>query len=236
MATMLSRLAQNEHALNEETTLQDKFLSLVNKKLEENKELRVEFSVVKAGFYEGTNQFKKAMETLMVVQVEKNFSTQHKYYLANLYEKEKKIDESNNLIMGIVEKEPKNAHAWNFLGYTMLVRGDDLEKAYKYIQTALKISPDDGYIRDSLGWYYFKKGDLKKALSELQFAHSKVPDDIEILKHLAIIHTELKNFVKAKTYLKAALKHVRLPYERNEIMATLEKLDTDRIPASGKLD
>ncbi len=236
MANMLSTLAQNEFYKQEGHKFQDQFLSFVNKKIEKMKDLRVEFSIVKAGFFEGTNQFKKAMETVMVVQDEKTFSTQHKYYLANLYEKEKKFDESTSLIMGILEKEPKNAHAWNFLGYSMLVRGDKMEQAFEYIQTALKISPDDGYIRDSLGWYYYKKGDVKKAKEELEFALSKVPDDIEILKHLAVIHVELKDFMKAKSYLEMALKHVRSNNDRQEIMASLEKLESDRIPASGKLD
>ena len=208
----------------------------MNKKIEDVSELRVEFSVIKSGFYEGVNQFKKAMETMMVVQDEKTFSTQHKYYLANLYEKEKKFDESTSLIMGIIEKEPKNAHAWNFLGYSMLVRGDQMDKAFEYIQTALKISPNDGYIRDSLGWYYYKKGDVKKAQTEFEFALSKVPDDVEILKHLAILHSELKDFRKAKSYLEIALKHVRLNSERQEIIVSLEKLDGDRVPASGKQD
>lgn len=236
MANMLSTLAQNEFFSREGDKFQKQFLSYVNKKIEEKKEMRVEFSIVKSGFFEATNQFKKAMETMMVVQDEKSFSTQHKYYLANLFEKEKKFDESTKLIMGIIEKDPKNAHAWNFLGYSMLVRGEQMEKAYEYIQTAMKISPDDGYIRDSLGWYYYKKGDVKKAQEQLEFALSKVPDDIEILKHLAIIHSELKDFRKAKSYLEIALKHVRLHSDRQEIMGSLEKLDTDRIPASGKLD
>lgn len=236
MANMLSTLAQNEFYEKEGTKHQEKFLTFINKKIENLKDLRVEFSIVKAGFFEGTGQYKKAMETIMVVQDEKNFVTQHKYYLANLYEKEKKFEESTSLIMGIIEKEPKNAHAWNFLGYSMLVRGDKMEEAYGYIQKALKISPDDGYIRDSLGWYYYKKGDVKKAKEQLEFALSKVPDDIEILKHLAVIHTELKDFIKAKSFLEIALKHVRSNNDRQEIMASLEKLESDRIPASGKLD
>lgn len=236
MANMLSSLAQTEFYSHAEDKMQKKFLGFVNKKIEEHKELRVEFSVVKSGFFEGTGQYKKAMETMMVVQDEKSFSTQHKYYLANLYEKENKFDESTHLIMGIIEKEPKNAHAWNFLGYSMLSRGNEMERAFEYIQTALKISPDDGYIRDSLGWYYFKKGDVKKAQAELEFALTKVPDDIEILKHLAIVHTELKDFKKAKAYFETALKHVRFTNDREEIMASLEKLQTDRIPASGKMD
>jgi tetratricopeptide (TPR) repeat protein len=236
MANMLSSLAQIEFYNHEGDKFQKKFLGFINKKIEEHKDLKVEFSIVKAGFYEGTSQYKHAMETMVGVQDEKAFSTQHKYYLANLFEKERKYEESTNLILGIIEKEPKNAHAWNFLGYSMLVRGNEMERAFEYIQTALKISPDDGYIRDSLGWYYFKKGEIKKAQIELDFALAKVPDDIEILKHLAIVHAELKDFKKAKSYLEAALKHVRFTTDRQEIMASIEKLDTDRIPASGKMD
>jgi tetratricopeptide (TPR) repeat protein len=236
MANMLSSLAQTEFYDKGKDTYEKQFVSFVNKKIEEHKELRVEFSVIKAGFYESVSEYKKAMEAVMVVQDETSFTTQHKYYLANLFEKEERFDESKNLIMSIIEKDPKNAHAWNFLGYSMLVRGNKMDQAYEYIQTALKISPDDGYIRDSLGWYYFMKGDIKKAKAELEFAHSKVPDDIEILKHLATVHTELKEFKKAKGYLEAALKHVRFTSERQEIAASIEKLEFDRIPASGELD
>jgi tetratricopeptide (TPR) repeat protein len=236
MANMLSALAQTEFFASDADKFQKQFLTFVNSKIEEHKDLRVEFSVLKAGFYEGTSQYKQAMEAMLVVLDEKSFSTQHKYYLANLFQKENKFEESTNLILGIIEKEPKNAHAWNFLGYSMLVKGEEMDRAFEYIQTALKISPDDGYIRDSLGWYYYKKGDVKKAKNELDFALSKVPDDIEILKHLAIVHAELKEYKKAKDYLEAALKHVRFNGDRQEIMASIEKLETDRIPASGKVD
>ena len=236
MANMLSTLAQIEHVENESTTFKEKFLAHVNHRISELKDMRVEFSVIKAGFFEGIGQSKEAMESMMVVQDEKSFSTQHKYYLANLYEKEKKYEESTSLIMSIIEKEPKNAHAWNFLGYSLLVRGHEMDKAYEYIQTALKISPDDGYIRDSLGWYYYKNGQTKKALVELELAAKKVPDDVEILKHLAIIHKELKNYKLAKDFFESALKHVRYHVDRAEIITQIEQMDSDRLPASDKID
>jgi tetratricopeptide (TPR) repeat protein len=232
MANMLSTMAQNDHHAKVDKGWKSKFLKHVNTRIETLKEMRVEFSVIKAGFYEGTGQYKSAMETMMVVQDEKSFSTQHKYYLANLYEKEKKFDESTSLIMSIIEKEPKNAHAWNFLGYSLLVRGEEMDKAFEYIQTALKINPEDGYIRDSLGWYYFKKGQTHKALAELENAVKKVPDDVEILKHLAIIHKELKDYNRAKGFFESALKHVRYQTERSEIISAMEELDSKRVPAS----
>lgn len=229
MASMLSSLAiQNPE-------FKSKFLTFVNGKAEELKDLRVEFSVIKSGYFESVGEYKDAMEAMMVVQDEKSFSTQHKYYLANLYEKEKRFNESTELIMGILEKEPKNAHAWNFLGYSMLMRGSEMDKAFEYIQTALKINPDDGYIRDSLGWYYYKKGDVKKALEELHLAYKKVPDDVEILKHLATVYKDLKEFGKAKTYFESALKNAKVHADKKDITLSLESL-SERLPASKNVD
>lgn len=235
MANMLSTLAQVEHLERKEDRIQKQFLEIVDTRIQELKEMKVEFSVLKSGYYEAIGNNSEALKAISVVKDEPNFSLQHKYYLANLYEKEKKYEESTAIIMGILEKEPHNAHAWNFLGYSILERGDDMDKAYEYIQKALKLSPEDGYIRDSLGWYYFKQGQVSKALTELEMAFKKVPDDIEILKHLAVIHMELKDFSKAKGYLKSALKHVRHEAHRQEIITQIEKM-TDRIPASEKID
>jgi tetratricopeptide (TPR) repeat protein len=236
MANMLSTLAQEEHFAKKGSTWKTAFLKHVKVKMEELKMLSVELSVIKSGYYEGIGEYKAAMESMMVVQDEKDFGVQHKYYLANLYEKEKKFDESSALIMTILDKDPKNAHAWNFLGYSLLVRGEKMDVAYDYIKKALAISPEDGYIRDSLGWYYYKKGDVKKALNELNFALKKVPDDIEILKHLALIHEDMKDFAKARGYLENALKHAKYKLDREEILTHIESLNSDRIPASKDID
>jgi len=230
MANMLSSLASGAEKWREI------FLSHVNKSIENLADLRVEFSVIKSGFFESVGKYKEALESMMVVQNEKGFGNQHKYYLANLFEKEKKYAESTELIMGILEQEPKNAHAWNFIGYAFLMRGQDMDKAYEYIHKAFKLSPNDGYIRDSLGWYYYKTGNTKKALKELEYAFKQVPDDVEILKHLAEIHKELKNFNKARSFLESALKLARYPSDKSEILISLDKLNSDRLPASQKID
>lgn len=236
MANMLSTLAQEEHVEMKGEEWKEAFLKHINDRSQELKDQRVDLAVIKAGFFEAVGQHRDAMETMMVVQDDKGFSIQHKYYLANLYEREQKYDESTALIMTILEKEPKNAHAWNFLGYSLLVRGEKLDEAYSYIKKAHEISPEDGYIRDSLGWYYYKTGNVKKALRELEYAFKQVPDDVEILKHLAIVHQELKDYTKARNYLETALKHARFHFDRSEIQSQLEALESSRIPASDEID
>ena len=231
MANMLSTLAQEEWK-DEDKKWGDQFVGFINGRVDALPQIKVELSVIKAGYYEAVGENKKAMETMMVLQDEKSFSTQHKYYLANLYERLEKYDESSQLIKGIIDQDPKNAQAWNFLGYAMLERGHDMEEAYTYINKAVELNPNDGYIRDSLGWYYFKKGEYTRALKELDFAFKKVPDDVEISKHLAIIHRQMRNFSKARDYYENALRHARIKSERADIITQIEKLESDRLPAS----
>ena len=114
----------------------------------------------------------------------------------------------------------------------MLERNESLDKAYEYIKKATDLSPKDGYIKDSLGWYYFKKGELKKALEVIMEANKLVPNDISINKHLAIIFTNMKDFSKAKFYVKKALESASTDSEKQELMDVLKELDQKRVPAS----
>jgi tetratricopeptide (TPR) repeat protein len=233
MATMLSALAQIEFSqTGRRSGKGDEFVQFTQKKINEVQDLKVELSVLLASYHESIEEDESAVNVLKNVSSDKNFSLQHQYYLAGLFEKINDYDSSTNIVMDIIEKDPKNAHAWNFLGYSMLERGVAPDEALPYIKKALKLSPDDGYIRDSLGWYYFKIGKKKEALIELNHAFKKVPDDVVIAKHLAIIHKEMQNFAQAKRYLKHALDNARLMSEKREISSVLELLEKDRLPAS----
>ena len=233
VANMLGALAQVEHSAGvKDGASAQRFLAHVSSKLQEFPELKVELRVLEAGFFEATERDTQAVASLKSVAHEKSFGVQHQYYLAGLLEKVKDYEAATALIMGILEKDPKNAHAWNFIGYSLLERGHSPEEALPYIEKALALSPDDGYIRDSLGWYYFKTGRLKEALAELNFAFEKVPDDVVIAKHLALIHKDMKNFSKARSYLQHALKNARMRSEQREIASVLELLEGDRTPAS----
>lgn len=84
-----------------------------------------------------------------------------------------------------IEIDPENPNALNYLGYTYAEMGIELDEAESLIQKALKNKPDDGFIIDSLGWVYFKKGDYSRALEYLGKAIILVPDDPTILEHAA---------------------------------------------------
>lgn len=234
VANMLNSLAQVEYGTsNSEGPIGKRFLETVDTKISELPELRVELSVLKANYLEAVEKDDSAIAELIKVKDEKNFGIQHHYYLASLYEKTKKFKESTDIVMSLIKADPKNAHAWNFLGYSMLERGDSPEDALPYIQKAVKLAPEDGYIRDSLGWYYFKTGQTSQALRELKIAYSKAPEDIVIAKHLALIHQHMKNYNEARSIFQAALKNAKLTSERREVTNLIKVLESsERIPAS----
>ncbi len=233
IAQMLSLLAKNEYLEEKENGPgHDKFLAYINKKIKEIVAFKVDFSVVKASYFESLEEHDEAIDVLEEVKNEQTFNDEHRFYLAALFEKEEEYSKATELIEEVLDKDPNNAHAWNFLGYSLLERNEKLDIAYEYIQKAIKLSPKDGYIRDSLGWYYYKKGNLKKALKELKVAIKLVPDDLSINKHLAVVFSNLKNFKKAKEYLQKALASTSSESERKELYEALKELEEERVPAS----
>ncbi|TFG36469.1 MAG: tetratricopeptide repeat protein, partial [Desulfobacterales bacterium] len=95
---------------------------------------------------------------------------------------------------------PDDAHALNYVGYTWADKGINLEKALEYIKQAVDLKPDDGFVRDSLGWVYFKMGRYGEAVTELEAAASMQPDDPTIQEHLGDAYQkagELKKAVEA---------------------------------------
>lgn len=208
------------------------FFDFVNEKMSENPAMKIELSVVKASYFESQQQVDKATDTMLELKDEAEFNDTHKYYLATLMEKQKRHTEANELIWAIIKKDPQNAHTWNFLGYSLLERNQDLSKAYEYITKAVKLKPNDGFIRDSLGWYYYKQGKHDLALKELKKARELVADDVAISKHLAEIYHAQKNYDLAKKYYMEALKNSKMESDRQDVLKSMEKLDQIRRPAA----
>ena len=235
VASMLAGLAQAEHARDGKAgPLEARFQAALTRAREAVPKLKVELAVLEAGHLEALESDEEAATTLQAVPGEAEFGPQHQYYFASLLEKVQRHDEAARVIRALLEKEPKNAHAWNFLGYAMLERATPA-LARPYIEKAVELAPDDGYIRDSLGWYYYKTGNHARALRELQFAFRKVPQDVVVAKHLAILHRERREFAKARIYLEHALKNVRHSTERREIAEAMRDLETvERVPASAR--
>ncbi len=81
--------------------------------------------------------------------------------------------------------QPDNPMILNYIGYSWVDKGVNLQKAMDFIRRAVALRPDDGYILDSYGWAYYRLGDMEQAVHWLEKSVALVPDDSTILDHLA---------------------------------------------------
>ena len=135
-------------------------------------------------FYEEIQAFEKAEAVLnQGIKIDPDNVELH-FRMGIIYDKWNKKEKSIEKMKQVLTIEPDNAEALNYLGYTYADLDQNLDEAEMLVKKALKHKPGDGYIIDSLGWVYFKKGLYQKALPLLIKAAGIVPDDPLILEHL----------------------------------------------------
>jgi tetratricopeptide (TPR) repeat protein len=105
------------------------------------------------------------------------------YESAMLAERLERMEEAERRLRRVIELEPKRAHAYNALGYSLADRGVRLDEARGLIEKAFELQADDAAIIDSMGWIAFRQGKLKEAEDFLRRAYGKFKDG-EIAAHL----------------------------------------------------
>ncbi|RPH51427.1 MAG: tetratricopeptide repeat protein [Desulfobacteraceae bacterium] len=156
-------------------------------------------------FHEELEEYKDAEKALLkAISIDQDDSRLY-FRLGVVYDKWGKKEKTLEQMKTVIKIDPKNANALNYLGYTYAEMGENLEEAEKLITEALKYKPDDGYITDSLGWVYFKKGLYDKALEALNKATRLVPEDPVILEHLGDVYMKMKDGKNALEAYKRSL-------------------------------
>jgi tetratricopeptide (TPR) repeat protein len=100
------------------------------------------------------------------------------------YERDKQWDKAEPDFLKALEIQPDEPQVLNYLGYSWIDRGMNLDRATDMIKKAVELKPNDGYIVDSLGWAYYKQGKYEQAVGQLERAISLKADDATINDHL----------------------------------------------------
>ena len=124
------------------------------------------------------------------------------YSLGVTYYLDKQEDDSISTMKEILKMNPEHVEALNFIGYSYAEMGKNLDEAEKFVNKALEISPNKGYIIDSLGWIYYKKGRLEEALELLLKAATLTSNDPEVMEHIGDVYKFKGEFKKALDYYK----------------------------------
>lgn len=121
------------------------------------------------------------------------------------YERLKEWDKAEPDFKRALELYPNQPQVLNYLGYSWIDQGINLEEGLDLIQQAVDQRPDDGYIVDSLGWAYFRLGRYDDAVRELERAVVLDTGDPTINAHLGDAYWQVGRKLEAIYQWKKAL-------------------------------
>jgi tetratricopeptide (TPR) repeat protein len=118
--------------------------------------------------------------------------------------------------------QPEQPLVLNYLGYSWIDKGQNLAEALKMIERAVELRPDDGYIVDSLGWAFYRLGEMTRATQFLERAIELLPEDPTINDHLGDAYWRTGRLVEARYQWSRAL---QFGPEADEVQGIRTKLD-----------
>jgi tetratricopeptide (TPR) repeat protein len=91
--------------------------------------------------------------------------------------------EAEKVFRQVLARSPEHGPTLNYLGYTLVERGGRLDEAVALLKRAVALDPFNGAYLDSLGWAYFKLGQLDLAEPNLRAAAEQLPGDSVVQDH-----------------------------------------------------
>ena len=150
------------------------------------------------------------------------------FLLGAIYNDEKRYEQAEEMFRKSLAVNPHDAGVLNDYGYMLADRGVRLDEAISMIHSALAEDPTNGAYLDSLGWAYYKQGNLAEAQQCLQQAIAHDSGDPTILSHLGDVYAKLGQSDRAEQIWEKALvcwqKALPADYEPDKVSELQNKL------------
>ena len=198
LAIILSDIEDKEYAVFD---LEDEFNLLLNPDLEHNYEL--------ANFFKDREYYQESIKYYSLAL--QNIKQNHFLFSRILdrrgtsYERLGDWDNAEKDLKESLRILPDQPHVLNYLGYSWIDRGINIDKALEMIIRANELKKNDGYITDSLGWAFYVKKNYLGAEKFLQRAVEILPLDPIINDHYADTLWMLNKHIQARYFWKHVL-------------------------------
>jgi len=198
LAIILSDTEDKEYAV---FYLEDEFNLLLNPDLEHNYEL--------ANFFKDREYYQESIKYYSLAL--QNIKQNHFLFSRILdrrgtsYERLGDWDNAEKDLKESLRILPDQPHVLNYLGYSWIDRGINIDKALEMIIRANELKKNDGYITDSLGWAFYVKKNYLDAEKFLQRAVEILPLDPIINDHYADTLWMLNKHIQARYFWKHVL-------------------------------
>ena len=157
-----------------------------------------------ANFYKENEYYKKSIEYYSLAL--KDINEDHSLFPKILdrrgtsYERIGKWEKAEEDLMGSLKIIPDQPHVLNYLAYSWVDKGINLDKGLEMLKKANSLKQNDGYITDSLGWAYYAKKNYIQAEKYLQEAVELLPSDPIINDHYADVLWMLNKNIQARYF------------------------------------
>nr|WP_216665517.1 tetratricopeptide repeat protein [Pseudoruegeria sp. HB172150] len=138
------------------------------------------------------------------------------------HEREGRWEQAENDFRKALELNPGQPQVLNYLGYSFVEMGENLDEALDMIEQAVAASPNSGYIIDSLGWVQFQMGRYDDAVVNLERAAELMAVDAVVNDHLGDAYWAVGRLVEARFQWKRALSFEPEDDEAERIRRKLE--------------
>jgi tetratricopeptide (TPR) repeat protein len=121
-----------------------------------------------------------------------------------------------------LQLNPDQPQVLNYLGYSFVDRGENLDEALQLIERAVAAEPQSGYIVDSLAWAYFRLGRFADAVEPMERASLLEPVDPVVTDHLGDVYWAVGRVLEAQFQWRRALSFDPEEAEATRIRRKLE--------------
>jgi len=199
VATILLITRDKEYSIS---SLEKEFNLLSNPSFEHYYEL--------ANFYKDSEYYEKSIKyySLALKDLKQDHSLVPKIFdrRGTSYERLGDWKKAEKDLLESLKILPDQPHVLNYLAYSWIDKGINLDKGLEMLRKATKLRENDGYIIDSLGWAYYAKKNYIEAEKFLQKAVQLLPSDPIINDHYADALWMLNKNIQARYFWSNILK------------------------------
>jgi tetratricopeptide (TPR) repeat protein len=131
--------------------------------------------------------------------------TQLRFFLGTMQDRVGNQAEAVAQMQHVIDADHDIVPALNYLAFTFAEQSRDLDQADDFARRALKLSPTDGYILDTVGWVQFKRGNVTEAIKYLEAALRQKPNEAIINEHLGDAYLRNQMWRKAQALYQKAM-------------------------------
>lgn len=127
------------------------------------------------------------------------------FQLGALHERAGDRKAAEKVFLALLDRNPDHAPSLNYLGYMWAESGDNLKRAEDMLTRAVGQEPENGAYVDSLGWVYYRIGNLELAEKYLTDATRLLPRDATVHDHLGDVLVKRGDMERALAVYRTAI-------------------------------